>query len=134
MNNIHRNAYLFDNYEWLNQKWFILSKDEINDTEKLKESITDAFEIRGEDIEESDVNKIIMCLLEIMQSKPKQEEKIYTDTINILLLGQTGCGKSTFINSFQNYMNHNDLIRLRDASIALFSAFLLTEITANFRS
>ena len=69
-----------------------------------------------------------------MQSKPKQEEKIYTDTINILLLGQTGCGKSTFINSFQNYMNHNDLIRLRDASIALFSAFLLTEITANFRS
>ena len=40
-------------------------------------------------------------------------DKIYAETYNVLLLGQTGCGKSTFINSFLNYMKHNDFQRLR---------------------
>ena len=78
----------------------------------MKESILEDFEDKDEDIEESDVDKIIKTLQEIYQNKPKPEEKIYHDTINILLLGQTGCGKSTFINSFQNYMKHSDLYRL----------------------
>ena len=63
-------------------------------------------------IDETDVDKIIKYLQEIDKGKPKQEEKIYAETLNILLLGQTGCGKSTFINSFQNYMKYSDLFRL----------------------
>ena len=69
------------------------------------------FDYEDEVIEETDVDKIIKYLQEIDQGKPKQEEKIYAETMNILLLGQTGCGKSTFINSFQNYMKYSDLYR-----------------------
>ena len=92
---------------------FILSWDKLNDIGKLKESILEDFDYGDEKIDEADVDKIIKYLQEIDQGKPKEEEKIYSETINILLLGQTGCGKSTFINSFQNYMKYNDLDRLR---------------------
>ena len=50
----------------------------------------------------------------IENEKSQKEEEIFTETLNILLLGQTGCGKSTFINSFFNYMRHNNLERLCD--------------------
>ena len=92
---------------------FILSTDQLNDIDKLKESILEDFDYEDEEIDEADVDKIIKYLQEIDEGKSKQEEKIYSETINILLLGQTGCGKSTFINSFQNYMKYNDLDRLR---------------------
>ena len=92
---------------------FILSWDQLNDIGKLKESILEDFDYEDEEIDEADVDKIIKYLQEIDEGKSKQEEKIYSETINILLLGQTGCGKSTFINSFQNYMKHCDLDRLR---------------------
>ena len=78
----------------------------------MKTSILEDFEIAEQNIEESVIDQIIKCLLEIEQSNLIQEEKIYTEEINILLLGQTGCGKSTFINAFKNYMNYEDVERL----------------------
>ena len=78
----------------------------------MKDCIIEDFEDFDEEIEDIEVDKIIQYLQKIHRGKPKQEEKIYTKTINILLLGQTGCGKSTFINSFQNYMKYVDLNRL----------------------
>ena len=90
----------------------IFYKDGLSDIDQLKKSILEDFEIAEQDIEESVVDKIIKCLLEIEQSNLNREEKIYTEEINILLLGQTGCGKSTFINAFKNYMNYEDVERL----------------------
>ena len=79
----------------------------------MKESIEEDFDNNDiDEIEESEIDKIIEYLKQIQGKKPKQDQQNYTKVINILLLGQTGCGKSTFINSFQNYMNHNDLYRL----------------------
>ena len=78
----------------------------------LKTSILEDFEDFDESIEKTDLEKIIKCLKDIDEANPHKEENIYNETINILLLGQTGCGKSTFINSFKNFMLYEDLYRL----------------------
>lgn len=90
----------------------IFYKDGLSDIDQLKKSILEDFEMANQEIEESVVDKIIKCLLDIEQSNLNREEKIYTEEINILLLGQTGSGKSTFINAFKNYMNYEDVERL----------------------
>ena len=86
----------------------------------MKASILEDFKIESKEIQESDVDKIISCLKEIEQANPHRQEKIYPETINVLLLGQTGCGKSTFINAFKNYMKHCDVYRLGFERFAFF--------------
>ncbi|CAF3975709.1 unnamed protein product, partial [Rotaria magnacalcarata] len=43
----------------------------------------------------------------LVLTPPTQQE--YEDIMNILLLGETGVGKSTFINGFVNYLKYNKL-------------------------
>jgi len=69
-------------------------------------------ELQKSIIEETDVDKIIKYLQEIDQQEVQQGEQNYAETMNILLVGQTDCDKSTFINSFQNYMKYSDVYRL----------------------
>ena len=90
-------------------------KDSIADIVTLENQIRDEFEFQDDDemqIEDSDLNKIAVCLQRIAEIDLNAVDPIYEKTVNILLLGQTGCGKSTFINSFINYMNYRELHRM----------------------
>ena len=79
----------------------------------VKEDFEFANKIDHEEIkiEKNDLEKVARCLAKVQEIDPNAEEEIYDKTLNILLLGQTGCGKSTFINSFHNYMRHHEMIR-----------------------
>ena len=94
---------------------FQVLKDSIADIAELENQIKDEFEFQDDEtmqIEDSDLNKIAVCLQHIAEIDPNEADHIYEKTVNILLLGQTGCGKSTFINSFVNYMNYQELNRV----------------------
>ena len=94
----------------------ILLTDSIHDLNKLKMKIKGDFEFEQYEhpeiqIDDMDLERLAQCLKKVETINPNEEEVIYEKTLNILLLGQTGCGKSTFINSFQNYMRHDDMSR-----------------------
>ena len=78
---------------------------------EIKETIIEDFEFKDEEIKETEIDKIIKYFSSRLR-RPTEKENIHTETLNILLLGQIGCGKSTFINSFLNYMNHSHVHRL----------------------
>ena len=46
-----------------------------------------------------------------------QQNSSATGDINILLLGQTGVGKTTFINAFANYLVYNSLDEAIDGKL-----------------
>ena len=103
---------------------FQVLKDSIADIAELENQIKDEFEFQDDEtmqIEDSDLNKIAVCLQHIAEIDPNEADHIYEKTVNILLLGQTGCGKSTFINSFVNYMNYQELNRV---VLNTFNAYL----------
>ena len=93
--------------------FLILYKDGLSDISQLKTSILEDFEITEQNIEESVLDQIIKCSLKFQKEKLNiQKETNYNEGFNILLLGQRGCGKATFINAFINYMNYVDVERL----------------------
>lgn len=49
------------------------------------------------------------------------------DSINILLIGEAGVGKSTFVNSFWNYFRHESLENAKEAKELI--ALVQTEFT-----
>ncbi|KAG4067732.1 hypothetical protein HA402_005504 [Bradysia odoriphaga] len=56
-------------------------------------------------------------------------------TINLLLLGKSGVGKSSFINAFQNYMAYSDITDVRSLSDVKFSvpvAFEMCDSADNY--
>ncbi|CAF2007052.1 unnamed protein product [Rotaria magnacalcarata] len=81
-----------------------------------KNSIHDGVLINGENIPQP-----------LVLTPPTQQE--YEDIMDILLLGETGVGKSTFINGFVNYLKYNKLEEAEKNPIVLIpvSFFITTD-------
>ena len=52
---------------------------------------------------------LFSSLLPPVSSAQKLDMSEFTDSLNVMLIGHTGVGKTTFINAFQNYLKYPSL-------------------------
>ena len=67
------------------------------------------------------------------KNPPEQEQSTTSIAINILLLGESGVGKSTFINAFVNYLNYDELKQAKRNPIILIPVSFITTAGDDFR-
>lgn len=60
--------------------------------------------------------------------KTVQSTRLSSDEMNLLLLGQTGVGKSTFINAFYNYMSYDSLEEAEQGGVKVAIPSQFTEV------
>lgn len=65
----------------------------------------------------------------LSRTSTSQPTTIGTSDLNILLIGETGVGKTTFINSFVNYLAHNTLDGVLKGNMitVVLAAFSITD-------
>ena len=67
------------------------------------------------------------------KNPPVQEQSTTSTAINILLLGESGVGKSTFINAFVNYLNYDELKQAKRNPIILIPVSFIMAVGDDFR-
>ena len=67
------------------------------------------------------------------KNPPVQEQSTASTAINILLLGESGVGKSTFINAFVNYLNYDELKQAKRNPIILIPVSFIMAVGDDFR-
>ncbi|BBN18172.1 hypothetical protein MPTK1_8g00310 [Marchantia polymorpha subsp. ruderalis] len=60
--------------------------------------------------------------------KTVQSTRLSSDEMNLLLLGQTGVGKSTFINAFYNYLSYDSLEEAEQGGVKVAIPSMFTEV------
>ncbi|XP_076266775.1 uncharacterized protein LOC143200245 [Rhynchophorus ferrugineus] len=74
-------------------------------------------------------------LIDLLGNLKTNTEESKKKPINILLLGETGVGKSTFINSLVNYLTHGDfkVAERKDLLVLIPSVFSMTDKNGDLR-